>query len=826
MGAGSDLIIRIATQGANLAKAQLNSLGKSSTLLGGKFGKLAKVGVAGLGLAMIGVAKAVSSSISAFADFDDKLTQSLAIMKTTEEQNAQMARTARQVATETAISATDSAEAYFFLASAGLDAEQSIAALPQVARFAQAGMFDMATATDLATDAQSALGLTVKDAQQNLQNLTRVTDVLVKANTLANATVQQFSEALTTKAGAALKVVNKDIEEGVAVLAAFADRGVKGAEAGDKLNQILRDIPRATAKNSEEFEKLGLQLFDNEGNMRNVADVIEELDRVLGPMSDELKASTLDQLGLNRGVADGIKILSGATDQIRNYENELRKSAGTTAEIAEKQLESFKAQVQILNNNLENLRITIGEDLVPALTEMVQQAQITVERFQNFKNRVGEVNKAVKLLGAVIVGMIAAAFGPIGIAIATVTAGIVALSKAIGRGNDKYAEAKAKAEQLTDAYRRQQYYLGFVADDTEKVTQANTELADVYDGQNLTVAELTNLIRENNVALGENTEEALKNAQAYEDSLLGGLQSVLNAFDQLQAMQDRIDRAETKRNKALEKQIKAEEGVSTATTELEKAKEELAKVQGLGAEITNEEALAIARQEEAIKSLKEAGELTKIQKLELAVLEDNLTKLKEDAVAISREEEKALNDVKTAEENLIKAKELQKEAINGVSEAQKELNKLSEKSARNLLEQAIAQENLTKALAGFGVGTKGFEDALNKLAKITGEKIGEVNSLFGDLFNNASNLSKVGIDLGPATSTGGSSGGGGKAPQKFPATTTTTTSDARSRLTAEVLGETNINIFNQGTNVGTSDEFIESVSTAFQEAKKRGVDFL
>jgi TP901 family phage tail tape measure protein len=822
MGAGSDLIIRIATKGANLAQAQLNSLGKSSTLLGGKFGKLAKVGVAGLGLAMIGVAKAVSSSISAFADFDDKLTQSLAIMKTTEEQNAQMARTARQVATETAISATDSAEAYFFLASAGLDAEQSIAALPQVARFAQAGMFDMATATDLATDAQSALGLTVKDAQQNLQNLTRVTDVLVKANTLANATVQQFSEALTTKAGAALKVVNKDIEEGVAVLAAFADRGVKGAEAGDKLNQILRDIPRATAKNSEEFEKLGLQLFDNEGNMRNVADVIEELDRVLGPMSDELKASTLDQLGLNRGVADGIKILSGATDQIRNYENELRKSAGTTAEIAEKQLESFKAQVQILNNNLENLRITIGEDLVPALTEMVQQAQITVERFQNFKNRVGEVNKAVKLLGAVLVGMIAAAFGPIGIAIATVTAGIVALSKAIGRGNDKYAEAKAKADQLNNAYARQQYYLGFVADDTEKVTQANTELADVYDGQNLTVAELTNLIRENNVALGENTEEALKNAQAYEDSLLGGLQSVLNAYDQLQAMQDRIDRAETKRNKALEKQIKAEEGVSTATTELEKAKEELAKVQGLGAQITNEEALAIARQEEAIKSLKEAGELTKIQKLELAVLEDNLTKLKEEAVAISREEEKALDDVKTAEENLIKAKELQKEAINGVSEAQKELNKLSEKSARNLLEQAIAQENLTKALASFGTGTKGFEDALNKLAKITGEKIGEVNSLFGSLFNNASKLSTVGIDLGPSTSAGA---GGGGAPQKFPATTTTT-SDARSRLTAEVLGETNINIYNQGTNVGTSDEFINSVSTAFQEAKKRGVEFI
>ena len=50
-------------------------------------------------------------------------------------------------------------------------------------------------------------------------------------------------------------------------------------------------------------------MFDAEGNMKNVADIIEELDRVLAPMSDELKASTLDQLGLNRGVADAVKIL-------------------------------------------------------------------------------------------------------------------------------------------------------------------------------------------------------------------------------------------------------------------------------------------------------------------------------------------------------------------------------------------------------------------------------------------------------------------------------------------------------------------------------------
>jgi len=825
MGVGADLIIRIATAGTKLAQAQLNGLGKSSQLLGGSVAKLAKVGIAALGVAMIGLAKGLSASIKSFTDFDDKLTQSLAIMKTTELQNQQMARTAREVATQTAISATDSAEAYFFLASAGLDAEQSIAALPQVARFAQAGMFDMATATDLATDAQSALGLTVKDAQQNLQNLTRVTDVLVKANTLANATVQQFSEALTTKAGAALKVVNKDIEEGVAVLAAFADRGVKGAEGGEKLNQVLRDIPRATARNKEEFERLGLQMFDTEGNMRNVADIIDELDRVLGPMSDEMKAATLDQLGLNRGVADAVKILSGATDQIRNYENELRKAQGTTAEIAEKQLESFKAQIQLLNNNIENLKITIGEDMVPALSRFIEQVTIAVERFQNFKNRLNEVSKGVKLLVSFVAGA-ALAFTPWGAAIASVALALGGLFKWIKKGNESYAEATEKANRLTDAYKLQSYYTGFVGKKTEETTQAQTELSDVMSDQNYTVAELTELIRANNVALGENTDEALANAKAYEDSLLGGLQSVLSAYDQLQAIQDRIDNAETKRNKAVRDRIKADENVEKATKNLEDARAKLAEVQGLGAQVTAEEELAILRQKMAVEELTNAQDGSREKALELQIATAELSRLKEESTAISQEEKDALREVEQAEKDLTRAEDLRKEAIDRVSEAQKELNKISEKSARNLLEQALAQENLTNALANFGVGTKGFEDALNKLANITGEKIGEINGLFGTLFNNASNLSKVGIDFGVSAGGGAGAGaGGGAGSQKFPTTTGGLSADRKADIMGR-LGETNIVINNNaGTIIGNDEQFVESVANAYTKAVKRGVTF-
>lgn len=825
MGTGADLIIRIATQGAKLAQAQMASLGKSSQLAGGKLATFAKVGSVAVVGAMLGVAKGVFESVQAFAEFDSKMTQSLAIMQTTTAQQEQMARVAREVATVTAISATDSAEAYFFLASAGLNAEQSMSALPQVAKFAQAGMFDMATATDLATDAQSALGLTVKDAVQNLDNLTRVTDVLVKANTLANATVQQFSEALTNKAGSALKVTNKDIEEGVAVLSAFADRGVKGAEAGEKLNQILRDVSRAVKKNNEEWVASGIVVTDAEGNLLHLSEVVANLTAGMDGLSDVQKAGLLDQLGLNRGVADAVKILAGAEDAIRNYDNELRNAGGTTERVAQKQLETFKAQVQLLQNNIENLKITIGQDFVPALVEMTKSAQITVERFQNFKNRTDSVSDSVKALTAIIVSAIAVAFGPIGIAVVLVTSGIVALTRAIGKSNDKYAENKRKAEQLTDAYNRQAYYLGFVADSTSEVIEASVELEDVLDGTNLTVDELTNLLDSNGIALDENAKEALKTAEAYEQGLLGGLQSVVDALDQLEAQQDRVAKAETDRNKALKKQFEAEKEVQQATENLDKAKQHLTTVQGLGAKVTAEEQLAIERQRKAIEELEAQEDKSTIQKLELQVAKERLAELITESTALSREEETAIREVEQAEKDLVRAEELKIKALADVTEAQKSLNKVTEQSFKNTLQQAIAQEELAKALAGFGQGTKGYEDALKKMSSITGIEIDKLMAKYDELFAKSQ---RIGLSPSPASvsTTTSSSTDSGTDGTKFPAVPFVASStDIGGGLAQRNLGggQTLITV-NTGSTLGTPAEIEEAVAKALQEGARRGIN--
>jgi len=364
---------------------EASRLQKAMRGAGSAIGQLAQMGVyAAVKLAQLGAVIGVAA-VRQFANFDAAMTKSLAIMgDVTDAMRKDMSDAAREVAKTTTFSAEQAAEAYFFLASAGLDAEQSIAALPQVAAFAQAGMFDLAQATDLLTDAQSALGLTSDDAGENLANMTRLSDVLVNANTLANASVEQFSAALTNKAGAALRTMGKDVEEGVAVLALFADQGVKGTEAGEKLSVMLRDVTRAAAKNADKFDALGLSVLDGEGNLKNMADVVDEFTRVLGPMSDAQTAATLDSLGLTRAVGDSIRLTLGGADAIREYEEALRDAGGTTAEVAAKQLDTFNAQMSLLKSAVGDVMLGLGERLLPIFSGMVSALQENMPAIEAF----------------------------------------------------------------------------------------------------------------------------------------------------------------------------------------------------------------------------------------------------------------------------------------------------------------------------------------------------------------------------------------------------------------------------------------------------------
>lgn len=338
----------------------------------------AAVAKAGIAVGVLG-----GYAVKQFASFDDAINQSTAIMgDLSDAMRDDMVQAARQMARTTTFSATEAAESFYFLASAGLDAKSSIEALPTVAKFAQAGMFNMSQATSLLADSQSALGLTIRDdAVANMRNMTRVSDVLVKANVLANASVQQFSEALTNKAAASMRSLNMDIEEGVAVLAVFADQGVKGSEAGTVFTAAIRGLTQGAQNNAAAFKRMGIEVYDSNGAMNSMSQIVGQMEDALGTLSVEQQRAALAELGFTEETLRGALALIGKSDALATYESKLREAGGTTDEIANNQLKSLSAQLKLARNAINDVAIMLGEKLAPfvrSATTFIQELSVVI----------------------------------------------------------------------------------------------------------------------------------------------------------------------------------------------------------------------------------------------------------------------------------------------------------------------------------------------------------------------------------------------------------------------------------------------------------------
>ncbi len=327
--------------------------------------------------------------VTAGLDFNRAMKSSTAIMgDLSDVMRNDMRKAAFELAKRTKFSATEIAEAYFFLASAGLDAKQSIASLPIVAQFAQAGMFDISVATSLLTDALSALGMKSRDPIKNMENMTTIADMLVKANTLADASVLEFAEALRGPLAGALRSSNRSLEEGVALLALLAERGQKGAEASMAAMVLFRDIPRAVAKNKEAFMALSLSVSDFEGNLLPMPQIVRNITTTLGAMGDVQRAAAFDALGLTRSVGNVIRKLFEGSGEMHNFEEQLRNSGGTMREVAGKQLTDFDIGLNKLTGSLAGVSAGLASTFGPILGHAFERVAEFIDGTVNSKDLV------------------------------------------------------------------------------------------------------------------------------------------------------------------------------------------------------------------------------------------------------------------------------------------------------------------------------------------------------------------------------------------------------------------------------------------------------
>lgn len=339
------------------------------------------------------------AAINTGKEFEGAMSQVAATMlidKTTAEgQKAfeTLENAARECGASTAFSATEAAEALNYLALAGYDADKAATALPTVLKLAGAGAMSLANASDMVTDSMSALGIAATEA-----NLTQFSDQLAQTASKANTSVAQLGEAILTVGGTAKGLAGGTTELNTA-LGILADNGLKGAEGGTHLRNIILSLQNPTDKAAASLQSLGVDVYDAQGNMRGLNDVFKDLQGAMAGMDNASKDSILSTLFNKTDLTAANAMLSNCADRFDELSAAVENSAGACENMYAIQLDNLNGDIAILKSGLADLGISIYKDLNGPLREMTQLAT----------SMVGELSDAYKEGG--MEGMVGAVGG-------------------------------------------------------------------------------------------------------------------------------------------------------------------------------------------------------------------------------------------------------------------------------------------------------------------------------------------------------------------------------------------------------------------------------
>lgn len=303
------------------------------------------------------------SSVSVGMNFDASMSQVAATMGTAVDQIQSLTDTAKEMGSTTKFTATQAADALNYLALAGYDANKAAEVLPSVLNLAAAGGMDLAYASDLVTDAMASLNI-----EANKQNVDEFGNKLAMAASKANANVSQLGEAILTVGGTAANLKGGTTELTTA-LGLLANVGIKGAEGGTHLRNIILSLQSPTKDAREVMEQLGLEVYDAQGNMRQLDDILTDLNSVMDGMTQGDKDSIINALFNKTDLAAVNGLLAAQGEQWETLASQIDAADGAMGQMAETQQDNLQGVMTSMGSAFEGLQLAVFERLEPTLTE-------------------------------------------------------------------------------------------------------------------------------------------------------------------------------------------------------------------------------------------------------------------------------------------------------------------------------------------------------------------------------------------------------------------------------------------------------------------------
>lgn len=347
-------------------------------------------------------------SVKTAADFEAAMSKVEAVSGATGSEMEALTAKAREMGSKTKFSASEAAEAMNYMAMAGWKTEDMLSGIEGVMNLAAASGEDLATTSDIVTDALTAFGLTAQDSGH-------FADVLAAASSNANTNVSMMGETFKYCAPIAGSL-GFSVEDTAEAIGLMANAGIKSTQAGTSLRTIMTNLSGEVKICGANIGEVTIATSNADGTMRDLSDILADCRVAFAGLSESEKAAAAESLVGKNAMSGFLALMNAGEGDINKLSGAIDNCDGAAQNMADTMNDNLEGQLTILKSALEELAISFGQLLIPALREVVQWLQ----GFIGFLNSLPEgVKKTI-----MVIALVVAALGPVLIIVGKVISAI------------------------------------------------------------------------------------------------------------------------------------------------------------------------------------------------------------------------------------------------------------------------------------------------------------------------------------------------------------------------------------------------------------------
>lgn len=386
------------------AEQKLNGLSSAFKTTGGLLSKNVTLPIVGVGAAAVKTA----------TDFEAGMSEVKAISGATGSEFDALRDKAIEMGAKTKFSASDSADAFKYMAMAGWDASQMMDGIAGIMDLAAASGEDLATTSDIVTDALTAFGLQASDSAH-------FAGVLAQASSKSNTNVGLMGETFKYVAPVA-GALGYSIEDTAVAIGLMANSGIKGSQAGTELRSTITRLAKPVGEAKDAVEELKISITNTDGTMKPLSQTMVELREKFAGLTEEQKAQYAAMLAGQEGMSGLLAIVNASDEDFQKLTDEINNANGAAEDMASVMMDNTAGAVEQLKGVLESAGILIGEKLTPYIRKLAEWITGLVEKFNSLSEE--EQDQIVKF------GLILAAIGPVLLILAKVISVVSTVVKA------------------------------------------------------------------------------------------------------------------------------------------------------------------------------------------------------------------------------------------------------------------------------------------------------------------------------------------------------------------------------------------------------------